>query len=67
MLTTFSMGLAEFLCTDLARVLIAAILLVGTLALLLTGRDVPDALWGFDGAAIGFYFGGQVAKSLTSS
>lgn len=63
----FKVALAEFLCSDIARVAIALVLLVGTLTLLFQGKDVPNALWGFDGAAIGFYFGGQVAKSAARS
>lgn len=46
------------LCADGARLLLAVVLLAGTLALLLTSREVPNALWGMDGAAVGFYFGG---------
>lgn len=50
--------LADIWCNDIARVVLAALLIGGTLALLFSGRAVPDVLWGFDGAAIGFYFGG---------
>ena len=55
-------AVTEFLCTDAARLLIALILLVGTFALLLLQREVPSTLWAFDGAAVGFYFGGLAQR-----
>lgn len=43
---------------DLFRLVIAVVLLVGTLVIILDHQPPPDALWGFDGLAVGFYFGG---------
>lgn len=61
-MSTITTAVAEFLCTDVARVVIAGLLLVGTLALLLTDRNVPEVLWALDGAAIGYYFGGAMRQ-----
>jgi len=55
---------ADILCNDVARAAIAVILLVGTFILLVTDREVPPALWGMDGLAVGFYFGGVVSTAL---
>jgi hypothetical protein len=54
--------LGDLLCADGARIVLAVLLVAGTLALLLLGKDVPMALWTLDGAAIGFYFGGAVGN-----
>ena len=53
----------NLLCNDAARLLLAVILVGGTIALLVLERAVPDALWGLDGLAVGFYFGGLQARS----
>lgn len=53
----------EILCADAARLILAVLLTVGTLGLLAFGRDVPMALWTLDGAAVGFYFGGQALRN----
>lgn len=56
-------ALADFICTDAARVVLALTLIAGTLLLLLQQRTVPDVLWALDGAAVGFYFGGATVNS----
>lgn len=55
--------LSAFLASDVARLVIAVILVLGTIALLLLGRDVPAALWALDGAAISFYFSTITVKT----
>lgn len=56
-------ALVQFLCNDVARVLIATVLLVGTIGLLWAGKPVPDVLWALDGAAVSFYFAVTIAKN----
>lgn len=55
-------AIADLLCNDLARVLIAGVLLVGSFALLLSDKPVPDVVWALDGAAVSFYFSLSIAK-----
>lgn len=56
-------ALAEFLCNDVARVLLALLLIGGTLVLLVMRIEVPNFLIALDGAAVGFYFYGEAQKS----
>lgn len=51
------------LISDAARLLIALVLVGGTVVLLLARVDVPAGLWTLDGAAVGFYFGGLALRS----
>lgn len=60
-----AIDMVNFAAQDLARVLIAVILLCGTFALLLSGRDVPVVLWTLDGSAITFYFAVGIAKNVS--
>lgn len=43
---------------------LAVVVIIGTFALLLTGRPVPDYVWMIDAAVIGFFFG---AKNLLTA
>ncbi len=61
------MGLVKLASTvlnnDLSRLIIALVLIGGTVGLLFLGRDVPMALWTMDGLAAGFFFGVAVGKT----
>jgi hypothetical protein len=59
----FVLAVREFALSDFARVVLAVVLLVGTLAIVLAGREVPAALWAFDGSAVTFYYLTAAAKS----
>lgn len=48
----------SIICSDVARLALALLLVGGSIVLLGLGRDVPSVLWALDGAAVGFYFGG---------
>ena len=51
------------LCTDIGRLVLAILLVLGVFALLLVGKPVPEFLLPLVGAAVGFYFGGAVPRS----
>lgn len=53
-------AVTNLLCADAARLVLAVLLVGGTLILLGLRQVVPDVMWALDGAAIGFYFGGNV-------
>lgn len=55
--------ISAVLCADAARLVLAVILVAGTLVLLGFRVEVPNVLWALDGAAIGFYFGGNIPPS----
>lgn len=59
----FKAAVADFICNDVARVLLALALVLGTLVLLIMGKPVPDVLWTLDGAALAFYFSIAAVKS----
>jgi len=54
-------AIKDVLNNDLSRLVLAVLLIGGTLILLIMRLPVPDALWGFDGLAVGFFFGGLVS------
>lgn len=54
---------SEAACTQVARIVLALVLVVGILVLLGINKVVPDSLWVMGGAAIGFFFGGYAKTS----
>lgn len=57
-------SLEQLFMNDGARLLLALLLVGGTLLLLATDRAVPDVLYALDGSAITFFFSVSVAKRL---
>lgn len=61
------MGLVRAITTvfsrETPRMLLALVLVTGTLVLLYAGKDVPPVLWTLDGMAITFYFTSQPSQS----
>ena len=52
----------SIVCAVTARFVIAVLLILGTIALLLVGREVPTFLVALDSAAVTFYYSSQIAE-----
>ncbi len=57
-MTRIGQAVTDLLCSGVARLLVALIVVAGLVVLLIRQEPIPDAYWAIAGAIIGFYFGG---------